>query len=181
MTKSNPVQARWQIAGDFTHIPRRMPAMAMATANARTELSPRTPRMASILITLFPTPACQLRQLVQFFIGENLCIHHTDDQFFDRTPTETIDYLPDGSGRQPAGRLSGAVNVGTIPAFVRQIPLLFQSAQNGPHAGFLEFAGWNEGLVNGLYRRRSASPDYLHNVVFQICQQRTNSRLRSAT
>ncbi len=50
---STPVQARWQIPGDFTRIAHRTQAVVKAMMIARTELSPRTCRTGSIYLAPF--------------------------------------------------------------------------------------------------------------------------------
>jgi hypothetical protein len=53
MAMSTPVQAQWQIPGDFTRIPRSTQAVVKAMMIARTELSPRTSRMVFIYLVPF--------------------------------------------------------------------------------------------------------------------------------
>src|SRR5467141_1845807 len=122
--------------------------------------------------SFFPSLRLCLRNLVgkhtQLPLVEHGCIHHANQNLFDRTVAEPIDDALDRFRRNPSAWLRRMVDIGSPVHRVGRVALVFQPSQHGPNGRFLERT--RKPFTHRLGRYRAAGPNQLHYLSFEVTQ-----------
>src|SRR5436190_11545928 len=160
---------------------RRTRATASAAPNARNDVSSTnlaTPTASKVMgmllgvrVLAFFCEADLTSQACDFGRRQDLRVHHSGQELFDRAGPEPVNHLPHAMRRHVLWRYRSLVDECLALDTVRDVSTHLKSPQQGTHAGVLQPMRRQQSFANLVRRRRSPGPELVEDGLLQFGQR----------